>query len=567
MPVNRNALLRYKTIDHCLQNRFRKWTLEDLVNACSDALYEYEGINKGVSKRTVQGDIQTMRSDKLGYNAPIIVVDKRYYTYEDRDYSITNSPLTEQDLSKLSEAVAVMKQFQGFSHFQELNSMVQKLEDQIYAQKTQTKPVIDFERNDNLKGLNFLDALYRAIIRQQALEVGYQSFKARSPQVMTFHPYLLKEFRNRWFVFGKRAGNKGVTSLALDRMHDLQPSLERYEVDPDFDPTTYFEHIIGVSLSPHIEPENVRLLINHLHAPYVETKPFHPSQKVISRDYQGVVIELQVQLNFELEKLILGFGEGIQVLQPDRLKRSIKNRLQDAVELYQQELTEKGLRATQQRLQHKGYAHFYRLYSQRGVRQFQKQYDRKFAGGKKRDIPKLLPTYPRSGQFLFQHNFMRLLDANFPNALLIESYYYAKTPQFKGSWEQFQELPVKRSNKKALDWTAAEMEKVLQRTFSIYLSLEDKLGDKISIEVLAGSQQRLLASSECQLVGESSYPFVVDLGTGSALLLKDLLVRRLTTLKEKSNTQFLYLRFSEAVLPTGWEWKAALDVRNTKEFR
>ena len=49
MPANRNALIRYKTIDKCLQNRYRTWTLNDLIDACSDALYEYEGIDKGIS--------------------------------------------------------------------------------------------------------------------------------------------------------------------------------------------------------------------------------------------------------------------------------------------------------------------------------------------------------------------------------------------------------------------------------------------------------------------------------------------------------------------------------------
>ena len=83
MPVNRNALIRYKTIDNCLRNPYRRWTLEDLVDACSDALYEYEGIDKGISKRAVQMDIQMMRSEKLGYNAPIVVYENKYYKYED----------------------------------------------------------------------------------------------------------------------------------------------------------------------------------------------------------------------------------------------------------------------------------------------------------------------------------------------------------------------------------------------------------------------------------------------------------------------------------------------------
>ena len=58
MPANKNALIRYKTIDNCLRNRYRRWTLDDLVEAYSDALYDMEGITKGVCARTVQMDIQ-----------------------------------------------------------------------------------------------------------------------------------------------------------------------------------------------------------------------------------------------------------------------------------------------------------------------------------------------------------------------------------------------------------------------------------------------------------------------------------------------------------------------------
>ena len=91
MPLNRNTLMRLRTIDACLCRRQRRWTLEDLRTACEDALYEYEGISS-ISKRTIQRDIELMRSGKLGYNAPIIVMENRYYTYEDPDFSITQLP-------------------------------------------------------------------------------------------------------------------------------------------------------------------------------------------------------------------------------------------------------------------------------------------------------------------------------------------------------------------------------------------------------------------------------------------------------------------------------------------
>lgn len=77
--------------------------MEDLIEACSEALYEYEGIDKDVSRRTVQIDIQLMRSDKLGYNAPITIKEKKHYVYDDPEYTIEKNPLSKADLEKLSE--------------------------------------------------------------------------------------------------------------------------------------------------------------------------------------------------------------------------------------------------------------------------------------------------------------------------------------------------------------------------------------------------------------------------------------------------------------------------------
>ena len=136
MAQNKNALIRYRTIDKCLQNYHRKWTLNDLIEACSDALYEYEGKGVNVSKRTVQLDIQMMRSDKLGYNAPIVVYDRKYYKYDVSNYSIIDIPLTETDMNVLSETVEMLKQFKDFSLFSELGSIINRLEDRIHTEKT-----------------------------------------------------------------------------------------------------------------------------------------------------------------------------------------------------------------------------------------------------------------------------------------------------------------------------------------------------------------------------------------------------------------------------------------------
>jgi predicted DNA-binding transcriptional regulator YafY len=336
MPINKLALVRYKTIDNCLQNRFRKWTLEDLVEACSDALYEYEGITKGVSLRTVQLDLQNMRSEKLGYNAPIIVVDKKFYTYEDKNYSITNIPLTKQDLGTLSEVVDVLKQFKGFGYFEELAGMVNRLEDKIYKQMHKGKSYIHFERNDLLKGLEFIDLIHKSIINKKTLEISYQSFKAREASQFIFYAYLLKEYRNRWFVIGMKKDGTFLT-LALDRMVEVKEIVkEKYVKNTVFNAESFYDNAIGVTKSLNQREVPVVFKLERAHVPYVETKPIHASQHLLEKSDDGSIFQINVIWNYELEREILGFGDSIEVIAPKNLRRRIHQRLNKALGNYKE---------------------------------------------------------------------------------------------------------------------------------------------------------------------------------------------------------------------------------------
>lgn len=130
MPVNKNALIRCKTIDRCLRNKYRRWTLDDLVEACSEALYEMEGITR-VSVRTVQADIQVMRSDKLGYKAPIEVYDGKFYRYADEDYSISNSPLDTDMCDLISDALDKLREFEAIMPVNELGDVLTKVKHKL----------------------------------------------------------------------------------------------------------------------------------------------------------------------------------------------------------------------------------------------------------------------------------------------------------------------------------------------------------------------------------------------------------------------------------------------------
>lgn len=335
MAQNKNALIRYKTIDKCLQNKYRQWTLEDLIEACSDALYDYEGRDINVSKRTVQLDIQLMRSDKLGYNAPITVYQRKFYKYEDENYSITNIPLTENDMNVLSETVEMLKQFKDFSLFSELGGIIQRLEDKVHSEKTDSASIIHLDKNENLKGLKYLDTLYQAILKKMCLKITYKSFKAQAESEFNFHPFILKEFNNRWFIVGRKKANQPILTLALDRIINIDYNLDIPYLNENFNGDEYYKDTVGVSVFENTRLNDIHLKIDKLNAPYVLTKPFHHSQEIIESFPDGsIIIQVRVHLNFEFERLILGFGESIEVLKPKKLRSRIKKKLKKTVKLY-----------------------------------------------------------------------------------------------------------------------------------------------------------------------------------------------------------------------------------------
>lgn len=336
MPANKNALIRYKTIDICLRKRYKKWTLEDLLDACSDALEEYEGIRKGVSLRTIQGDIQMMRSDKLGYNAPIEVYDHKYYRYADSDYSIMNMPISQNDYQVLQEAVDLLQQLQDFEQFTEISDVVSRLQDKLAIAKNDRKSIIFFDSVPELKGLKLLSPIYNYIAHRQTLVVQYKSFSATHYDEFVFYPYILKEFRNRWFLYGSKAPSMTLFNLPLDRIVSVEPIDEPYRDNPRFDAVHFFDDLVGVSKSLNSHPRKVTFWANAEQSNYIKTKPIHHSQKVIEENPEdgSCVFRIVVVLNFELYSVFMSYGPGVRVLSPPTAVEYMRDNLTLAARQY-----------------------------------------------------------------------------------------------------------------------------------------------------------------------------------------------------------------------------------------
>lgn len=336
MAYNKKALIRYRTIDRCLQNHSRKWTLQDLIDACSEALCELEGRQIDVARRTLQLDVEIMRGDKLGYHAPIEVYQKKYYRYSDPDYSISSVQLSKFDFDVLNDSIEVLKQFKNFSLFQELQGVLQKIEDKVNVESGQKRSVIHIDKNENLKGLEWIDIIYQAIQKKIVLVITYQSFVADKPSAYRFHGYILKEFNNRWFLVGRREGHPKIQTLALDRVLQIEFDFNAEYEETDFDPDEYYKNTYGVTVMTAKQLIYIELKIDKSNAPYIITKPIHHTQELLEEYEDGSIrIGFSVHHNYELERLILGFGESVEVLKPERLRERIRNRLKWGIGRYE----------------------------------------------------------------------------------------------------------------------------------------------------------------------------------------------------------------------------------------
>lgn len=536
MPVNRNALIRYKTIDNCLQNRRRKWTLNDLIEACSEALYEYEGIEKGVSRRTIQMDIQMMRSEKLGYHAPIIVVDKKYYTYEDPSYSITNIPLTDQDLDKLTEVVEILRQFKGFTHFRELSGMVQRLEDKIHTSKSSQRPIIDLEKNEQLQGLEHIDKLYQAILNKDCLRIAYKSFKASTSNVFHFDPYLLKEYRNRWFVLGARRDQPSLQLLALDRIRGISLSHHSYISPDESEIQTFFRDVIGVTVNRGGKLEEVKLFVDRSNAPYVITKPIHHSQKIIEQSAEGIVITLNVKLNFELEREILGFGELIQVLEPIKLKRRLKDRLRLNLDQYETELDEKALRNYTKRFEAKGFIIQHRVYSLKVLRHIKNRiytYRRKSEQTENPhwEIDNMEKAIPGMSDILLNRNLKRILARISPKLNILKIKYFENSAE-TGVW---------------FDWKQGRENEANKKSLFLRIYLQDSNTNHGVLRIIPGTHKKKLNPEEIELITQNTEVYTCDISAGGILFMHPLLLHSFPKPIKPKSQQMIFMELNPIV--------------------
>ena len=322
----KNASIRYLILDKCLSSQHRKYYIKDLIDEVDQVLKEENGPESGVGRTQIYKDLKFLKNGV--YQAPIEKVrDGRHmtYKYSDKDYSIRNNPLTKPETDTILDALMLFNRVKGMAQFEWLNDMLPILFDKLGGH-TASAPVILLDHNIDYSGSEHIDVLYKAIIGEKVVTITNREFNELEDKEYVFHPSVLKQFNNRWFVFGKNEESEKPTwNFALDRVSKIEiiPGKAYKKIDIDWE-EDYFYDLVGVTRFVESSLETIKLKVSKLQYKYMRTKPLHPTQKADENIYDDhVLVSIEVYPNYELKQLILSFGDQVEVLEPKHLRKDI----------------------------------------------------------------------------------------------------------------------------------------------------------------------------------------------------------------------------------------------------
>ena len=347
----KNLFTRIKLLDELLSDQYHDYSMDDIVDKMNDRL-EDMGC-KSVTRRCVEKDIKY-----LVEKSPFGVFIKNYTVYahdterdracikyclkyEDPGFSIFQKKISQEERNLLRDVLSALGQFEGLNHFEWLDTFKSKLEIE------QRRQIICFSNNPYLKNSNRLGTLFDLISNEVVIRLFYHTFPNPDIRTIDFHPYLLKQYNERWYLLGAADSDNKILTFALDRIDDVKPLPEKKYIECPDELNDRFDDIVGVTLNEDRPIEHILLWVSDTFKGYIDTKPIHGSQKPKNGEAEeqlrkefpqlqgGMFFTLDCIPNHELIRVLCSYGGNLVVLRSDgTILNDINKQISEMNEIY-----------------------------------------------------------------------------------------------------------------------------------------------------------------------------------------------------------------------------------------
>lgn len=337
MPASKKALHRYKILNQLLKNSFGH-TIKELTEKVNEEMEMMESAGRTkytVTDRMIRIDLESMMEV---YPIDIIKKGNKYY-YENSEDSIDNINLREEDKTAINLALGVFARFNGTPLYDKFSDVVTRVIASSLLRKintADTKKYIHLGEIPEYSGAEWIEIIYESIIEKKAIIINYRSFGEKT-STKVVSPYLLKEYRNKWYMIAYLHGDRSNNILIykLSRIINIHETNESFIEDKNFDGNKYFKYTLGVFHRHGEDPIDVKLKLRGKGIiQLLSEDKLHPTQEIIPVSEEECFLRMKVFNSPELETLILGYTDSIEVLEPKKLRDSIINKIRISIDHY-----------------------------------------------------------------------------------------------------------------------------------------------------------------------------------------------------------------------------------------
>lgn len=359
MSANKNAILRYKTIDALLSSE--QWcTVDDMRKACEEVLSEDRGKTVTVSRPTIYNDLDTLSRD---FRDMGVVIERMSgkpvkYRYARNARNINGNIVRSQSYSDLANTIEYLESISGLVN---VDSILKRIRQTLEDPVQDVQKCISFQSNPQLRNFSLVWTLYKHIREGNPLKLRYNGGYSVMKDI-EFQPWYLKQYENRWYLWGYayRINDKwgdradvGLRNLAVDRIEATEQNRPRVDVsrkrrrevklnEPgsewyvDFE--VFFSNMIGVTVKDGEDAVEVtiRADMHDEQAVYdwnrVVTKPLLPSQVAIEGENESV-IKVIIRPNNEFYDRMMGYHH-LEITSPESVRDEMKRRAEILVSHY-----------------------------------------------------------------------------------------------------------------------------------------------------------------------------------------------------------------------------------------
>jgi len=261
-----------------------------------------------ISSRTIQRDIEQIRFE-FGVEIAYDNYKRGYYIDYDKSVDV-----------------------ETFIRFLEIVGTAELLTDSLKNSKDSLK-YLSFDTAGGLIGIENLNPLLKATKEKRIVSFQHQNYQTDTLKDYIVHPYLLKEYQNRWYVVAFVPQLNQMRTFGIDRIRNIKIKTQKFKTDNALNPKEIFENVIGIIFSDE-KLQKIILSFTPAQGKYIKSLPMHKSQEILIDDETELRICLYLIPNFELQQQILMYGDTVKVIEPKTLVQEIKETLTSAVNKY-----------------------------------------------------------------------------------------------------------------------------------------------------------------------------------------------------------------------------------------